>query len=1072
MSSMDADGAVCHEAQHPVHGPETKPARASRPWWLFGSAPAAREWDPTLDVFNSAPSIAIKGARVEDDWPVKTIEFDVQLVYKDTTWETSISKSNIYRIWFYIKSHGLMSAMANVGSPESPPPTSPRPISPKPPASPSKANSGMFDMPQLRYFFFATHERSTRDEMLRLIEAYLNTAFAIPKVRASAYVLSLFQISAGTFDADGRVTSQREGWLKVKTWLKGNQENVRVYRGAVACDNCCFNCLCVCKKVAYQTTHWKWVALKPCCLAIYASNRDKAPKEVLLFDAKFKVERGVRFVGSHKALVISNASFVLHVEARHRDDALKWANAIRRTMEASEWSQNHRDESFAIPRPMKSSRAQWYVDGHDAYAAIYDGLLRATKEIFIAGWWICPNTYLKRPSTAFPDARLDLVLKRKADEGVQIYVLMYKEVSVALTLDSMYSKKTLRSLHHTNIRVLRDPDFIMKQWGMWSHHEKIVCIDQRVAFVGGLDLCFGRYDTPEHALFDDAGATFPGKDYSNPRIKDFVQVNEPNVDLMDRHAHPRMPWHDCHCQLVGDPARDIGRHFIQRWNFSVSTRVKGHKFEHILPQTAPPPPPPSTAHPTPPRRLLNRGFSRLVDVTDEDIEADNSHAAPVIASVLEDASSIDVASPGSDEAGIPCAVQVVRSISLWSGGCPTEKSIQNAYIRLITSATSFIYIENQFFVSGIEGDTLCQNRIANALVARILRAAAANEPFRVMVVMPLLPAFQGKPEDKQAYSLRGVMHWQYRSICRGEGSIYRRLKKEIDDPFEYIAFYGLRTHAIQDGTPVTEEVYVHSKIMIVDDRACIIGSANINERSMNGDRDSEIAVVIEDAEFLPSVTLGAGASVGRFGHSFRMKLFEEHFGVARGSSLYERYRDPVPAATWFAFQDQAMKNALHYKSVFGCLPADDVRCFSDMGVKYDLDKKERVGTFRKVPELHATSQDADVDAAEHVRPPTLPEEEPTTAPPAAPFHAASTSGIQTSVALPDETLPRSVSHREKESNGQVFTFAMTAMRCHTTVSVQRQAELGGVRGHIVYFPLRFLEAEDLEPKYYPAELFQ
>ncbi|KDO32991.1 hypothetical protein SPRG_02682 [Saprolegnia parasitica CBS 223.65] len=909
-------------------------------------------------------------------------------------------------------------------------------------------------------FFFATHERSTSDEMLRLVEAYLNTAFAIPKVRASAYVLSLFQISAGTFDADGRVTSQREGWLKVKTWLKGSQENVRVYRGAVACDNSCFNCLCVCKKVAYQTTHWKWVALKPCCLAIYASNRDKAPKEVLLFDAKFKVERGVRFVGSHKALVISNASFALHVEARHRDDALKWANAIRRSMEASEWSQNHRDESFAIPRPIKSSRAQWYVDGHDAYAAIYDGLLRATKEIFIAGWWICPNTYLKRPSDMFPDARLDLVLKRKADEGVQIYILMYKEVSVALTLDSMYSKKTLRSLHHTNIRVLRDPDFIMKQWGMWSHHEKIVCVDQHIAFVGGLDLCFGRYDTPGHALFDDEGTTFPGKDYSNPRIKDFVQVNEPDVDLMDRHAHPRMPWHDCHCQLLGDPARDVGRHFIQRWNFSVSTRVKGYKFEHILPQTAPPPPP-SVASPAPPRRALNRGFSRLVDVADDDNDADKStHVAPVFASVFEEESSMDVASPHVDEIGIPCTVQVVRSISLWSGGCPTEKSIQTAYIRLITSATSFIYIENQFFVSGIEGDTLCQNRIANALVARILRAAAANEPFRVMVVMPLLPAFQGKPEDKQAYSLRGVMHWQYRSICRGEGSIYRRLKKEIDDPFEYIAFFGLRTHAIQDGTPVTEEVYVHSKIMIVDDRACIIGSANINERSMNGDRDSEIAVVIEDAEFLPSATLGA--NVGRFGHSFRMKLFEEHFGVSPGTSLYERYRDPVPAATWFAFQDQAMKNAVHYKSVFGCLPADDVRCFSDMGVKYDLDKKERVGTFRKVPEqLHAR-----LDDGEHVRPATLPEEEP----------MSTTAVPSTCVALPDETRPRSVSHRpshrEKESNGQVFTFAMTAMRCHTAVSVQRQAELGGVRGHIVYFPLRFLEGEDLEPKYYPAELFQ
>ena len=39
-------------------------------------------------------------------------------------------------------------------------------------------------------------------------------------------------------------------------------------------------------------------------------------------------------------------------------------------------------------------------------------------------------------------------------------------------------------------------------------------------------------------------------------------------------------------------------------------------------------------------------------------------------------------------------------------------------------------------------------------------------------------------------------------------------------------------------------MYVHSKLMIVDDDKCIIGSANINDRSMNGSRDSEIAVKI------------------------------------------------------------------------------------------------------------------------------------------------------------------------------------------------------------------------------------
>ena len=40
-------------------------------------------------------------------------------------------------------------------------------------------------------------------------------------------------------------------------------------------------------------------------------------------------------------------------------------------------------------------------------------------------------------------------------------------------------------------------------------------------------------------------------------------------------------------------------------------------------------------------------------------------------------------------------------------------------------------------------------------------------------------------------------------------------------------------------------IYIHSKAMIVDDRAFIIGSANINDRSMLGSRDHEIAIVVK-----------------------------------------------------------------------------------------------------------------------------------------------------------------------------------------------------------------------------------
>lgn len=50
-----------------------------------------------------------------------------------------------------------------------------------------------------------------------------------------------------------------------------------------------------------------------------------------------------------------------------------------------------------------------------------------------------------------------------------------------------------------------------------SHHEKLVIVDYRICFIGGLDLCFGRYDTIEHKVGDCPPSLWPGKDYYNPR---------------------------------------------------------------------------------------------------------------------------------------------------------------------------------------------------------------------------------------------------------------------------------------------------------------------------------------------------------------------------------------------------------------------------------------------------------------------------------------------------------------------------------------------------------------------------
>lgn len=49
---------------------------------------------------------------------------------------------------------------------------------------------------------------------------------------------------------------------------------------------------------------------------------------------------------------------------------------------------------------------------------------------------------------------------------------------------------------------MRHPDHVSSVVFLWAHHEKMVAIDQTVAFVGGIDLAFGRWDNSQYRLTD------------------------------------------------------------------------------------------------------------------------------------------------------------------------------------------------------------------------------------------------------------------------------------------------------------------------------------------------------------------------------------------------------------------------------------------------------------------------------------------------------------------------------------------------------------------------------------------
>jgi len=75
-----------------------------------------------------------------------------------------------------------------------------------------------------------------------------------------------------------------------------------------------------------------------------------------------------------------------------------------------------------------------------------------------------------------------------------------------------------------------------------------------VSFVGGLDLCDGRYDTVFHSLFRTLDTT---------HHDDFHQLNFPGATITK--SGPREPWHDIHSRVEGPIAWDVLFNFEQRW---------------------------------------------------------------------------------------------------------------------------------------------------------------------------------------------------------------------------------------------------------------------------------------------------------------------------------------------------------------------------------------------------------------------------------------------------------------------------------------------------------------------------
>jgi phospholipase D1/2 len=613
----------------------------------------------------------------------------------------------------------------------------------------------------------------------------------------------------------------------------------------------------------------KWFLVRQSYLVCVDSLEEMNVYDVILLDPEFSVERKrtgkkrdetakelARRAGdaarhpTHHQLRIRNTERLWKLTGRSEHIAAQFEESIKFIASQSEWAKPHRYDSFAPVR--HNVWAQFLVDGRDYMWNVSRALDMARDVIYIHDWWLSPQLYMRRPAAISQRWRLDRILARKAAEGVKIYVIMYRNINTAIPIDSEFSKFSLLALNpegKNNVFVQRSPNQFRQNTFFWAHHEKVCIVDHCVAFCGGVDLCFGRWDLPSHPVVDDKPTGFevdesiprdaencqlwPGKDYSNPRVQDFFRLDQPYEEMYDREKIPRMPWHDIGMQMVGQPARDLSRHFVQRWNFLLRQRTPSRPTPFLLPPT---------------------------DFIPADLEALELEGT--------------------------CEVQILRSASSWSIGTPgperDEHSIMNAYVDMIQKSDHFVYMENQFFITSCEiSNTKIENKIGDALVERIIRAHENEEWWRACIVIPLMPGFQNAVDAPDGSSVRIIMECQYRSICRGPTSIFGRLRARGIEPEDYIEFYALRSHGKIGPTKalVTEQLYIHAKVMVVDDRVAIIGSANINERSMLGSRDSEIAAIVRDRDLIPSRMAGQDYMVARFAHGLRMRLMREHLGL-------------------------------------------------------------------------------------------------------------------------------------------------------------------------------------------------
>lgn len=193
-------------------------------------------------------------------------------------------------------------------------------------------------------------------------------------------------------------------------------------------------------------------------------------------------------------------------------------------------------------RICRAEKVAFLIDGAAYFKSLYDCLPRAEQQILILSWDIYSRLHLvppeQRRDSNLPTALGDLLNQLAADKrDLHINVLSWDFSLLFAIAREWLPVYKLDWNTHRRLKFRLDDHCPPAA----SHHQKVVVLDNRLAFAGGLDLTLGRWDTPDH------------------RSKD------PRRQAVDGKSTPIRPYHDVQMAVSGAAAECLGDLARERW---------------------------------------------------------------------------------------------------------------------------------------------------------------------------------------------------------------------------------------------------------------------------------------------------------------------------------------------------------------------------------------------------------------------------------------------------------------------------------------------------------------------------